>query len=1192
MARILRIWGFISIVILICLSPILAGQYFENLQPDQVIHGFKTANVYDNAKGKAFGARFISERYGYVIDLLQIQSVPQAFYWVKTPIYSSKGEPHACEHLLLGKGNRGRYVAALEDMALASSSAFTGQYYTCYHFNTIAGEDTFYKIFEAKLQALLHPDFTDEEIRREVCHIGINIDPEDSSLSLDEKGTVYTEMVSAFEKPWYHTWRELGTMVYGDDHSLTYVSGGDPDVMRGMIPKDLWDFHRRTYHLANMGVIVSIPEEISVDSFLGRMDEILNRCQDYPDSSTHQGIGGIDFPAKKPAPIGTLKIVNYPSGNPEDPGFMQYEWPADLELDFRERAALELFVTTFANSQTSNLYDLFINSETRKIDIGATSLYAGLDSDQGISVYLGMNGITNRMINQPMIDSVRNMVVAAIREIAEYPAGSAELNKFNDRARSHLLQARKQIENALNSPPMFGYRGISGQWLDMLKNLEDESGFHKSLMLSERFDYIDSLLNLDGNIWNEKIKDWHLIETKPYALGAIPNPGMLKEKNEAKQHRLAGYVEDFKKKYGVDDTQLAIREYKKEFDAKTTELEALAASDELPGFIDNPPLTLDDQLIYETMILSGGVPLVASTFENMTSSEVNLAMRLDVIPESKMVYVPLLPDLLTEIGVYENGRKVTYDEMQERLRREVLNLSAGFERNNQTGRVELLLTGAGSNPAELDNALDWMRFSLYSPYLAVENIPRIIDLIDQSIQSSRNRTKGSEEYWLSIPAAGYKYQENPLIMTTACFLTQTHHFQRLKWMFTDPGAEKERAGLSEILEILAASGIGRNRDQLQSLLSVLDADQGPADDEPASRIMEIVRQLAEPSNKIAREIYISLKATLSDIPDADLERDWAYLCRETKDDLMVEPETAIAEINQILNLIRRVDNARMYMVSNSSDRKAVMGKINTLVADLDGTARSIYQNYEPTKRVAERLKSRHPEADNPKFVGLVHTGTNNGALIFSARIAEPFYDTSTTAVLDCLSGKLMGGGGPHGLFMKTWAAGLAYSNGYTYDQGNGRVSYYAERCPDVAETMRFVAGELKNAQYDSTLTDYAIAQVFGFSRAPSRYESRGRDMAADLTDGYTPERISNFRQKVLDIRKQAELYDIIEKRMEAVYGPVIIGYGTPVSQSRDGLFFVVGPESQFESLERYIAETESPQTVYRLYPRDYWLTAE
>lgn len=1164
-------------------SSVLADEFLESLKPNQVVHGFRTANLYDNGSGQAMGARFVSEKYGYIVDLVQIQSVPQAFYWIKTPITSSKGEPHACEHLLLGKGNRGRYVAALEDMALANSTAYTQQYRTCYHFNTTAGEDTFYKLYEAKLQALLHPDFTDEEIRREVCHIGVNVNPQSGEMSLDEKGTVYTEMVSSFERPWYHIYRAMNLMVYGPDHPLTDVSGGDPEVMRSMVPADMWKFHKATYHLSNMGVIVSIPDDISIESFLKQTDAILNRCQDQADSEPLPGLLGYDFPAIHPAPEGTTELVGYPSDKAEDPGTFIVQWPADLDLDYLNEAALSLFLQTFGGGETSTLYDLFVNSETRKIDLGGDDVSSWFDDDMKCAVGFDLSGVDNSNISEPMVDSVRSMIVTAIQKIHDLPAGSEELNKFNERARSHLEQQRKQVANNLNQPPMFGFRsGPAGAWLSMMRDLEKRDGFRKSLVYTDDFAYADSLLNLDKNVWTELIDQWQLLTIEPYALGAAPSLDIIPASEAAKEARLASYVKDFEKEFGTQDAQLAIAKYKEKFDAKTAELEALASHDELPGFIDHPPMTLDDQLKYETETMPGNIPMVASTFENMTSSRLGLALNLDVIPESLLVYSSILPDLLTDIGVVKDGQVVKYDDMQEQLRNQVLNFGSYFAANPQTGRVEMVLYGDGGNRDEMFKVLDWMDASLNDPYLSVDNLPRLTDVIDQSLVRLRNRTKAPEEYWVQNPSTAYRMQENPLYMATNCFFTQTHNYQRLKWMLTEPGSEDQQQALRLFIDDLAEQGKDKTREELTAMLSQYESTEATAG------ILNLAG-LTDEGRQIARDVAQALKVTLGDIPDANLAGDWAYLCNETKEDLMVKPEAALAKFDGLMNLVRNAGNARMYMISNSADRAAAMPAINKLIAKLDAADAPVAQQYAEIERVAQRLASREPGAEKPLYVGLVHEGTQNGVLMFSAKVAGE-YDTTTDKVLDCLAGKLYGGGGPHGIFMNTWAAGLAYSNGYGFGQSSGRVSYYAERCPDVAETMRFVVNLLKDAQDDPGLVDYAVAQVFGSSRAPSRYEQRGQAMAADLTDGFTPDKVRAYRERVLELRNDPKLYSELKDRMEQAYGPVLIGYGAPLSQSQDGNFFLIGPEKQFKSLENYIAQVESPEPVHRLYPRDFWLT--
>src|SRR5687768_6308022 len=155
---------------------------YSSITEGQIISGFRTAAVYLNDADSPIGARFTHQRSGFTLDMLTIQSVPQAFVWVTTYPTSDMGEPHTQEHLLLGKGNVGRAVASQESMSLASSSAFTAQFITAYHFYTAAGSEIFFGEFERRMDALLHPDYTDEEVRREVRNFGITEDPSDGSF--------------------------------------------------------------------------------------------------------------------------------------------------------------------------------------------------------------------------------------------------------------------------------------------------------------------------------------------------------------------------------------------------------------------------------------------------------------------------------------------------------------------------------------------------------------------------------------------------------------------------------------------------------------------------------------------------------------------------------------------------------------------------------------------------------------------------------------------------------------------------------------------------------------------------------------------------------------------------------------------------------------------------------------------------
>ena len=139
---------------------------------------------------------------------------------------------------------------------------------------------------------------------------------------------------------------------------------------------------------------------------------------------------------------------------------------------------------------------------------------------------------------------------------------------------------------------MFGFRsGPAGAWLEVLKDLEQEPGFRKSLVFKNRLDRAQQLLEQGTNIWRDRIDSWQLLTVPPYAVGCTPDPSILAQAADAKQARLVGYVDGYKSRYGVADAQLAVAKYREEFDANTAELEKLEANQEMPGFIESPPMT-------------------------------------------------------------------------------------------------------------------------------------------------------------------------------------------------------------------------------------------------------------------------------------------------------------------------------------------------------------------------------------------------------------------------------------------------------------------------------------------------------------------------------------------------------------------------------------------------------------------------
>jgi Zn-dependent M16 (insulinase) family peptidase len=1163
----------------------------EKLAAGKVANGFRTANLYLNDAGQAIGGRFVHVRTGFVLDYLQIQSVPQGFIWVNSYPTSDMGEPHTQEHLLLGKGNVGRAVASLENMSLATSTAFTEQWRTSYHFHTAAGPEVFYKLFERKMDALLHPDYTDEEIRREVRNFGVTENPADKTLRLEEKGTVYNEMVSSFDRPAYRLFRALDQALYGTAHPLSYSSGGLPAAIREMKAEDIRKFHRDNYHLGNMGMIGSFPKEMPLGDVLGKLDGILLRLE--PDAGKWKFMTEAQLPPPPAMQQGKIQIVDYPHRNDQQPGSVIFAWPAALKLDTREIVLLELFLANLASDATTNLYKRFVDTKTREIETGAKSVFSFINDDLGQPVFIGLNDVAPIHMTEEKIALVRSKVMEELARVASWKDDSPELADFHSRLRNRIIQSRRSLSKFVNSPPGFGFRGTSAAWISHLYRLGKSTDFRKSLTMKPELDFIEKLLASKQNFWREYLAKWKLTTTTPFAVAARPSPELIKQEEIDRQARVAAELARLKTKYNVTDDQEAIRRYKSEYDAETERLEKLAKQDNGTRFVEQPPLSLDDQLDYKTHTLAGGVPMVVSTFDNMTSATTGIALRLDGVPDEELVYLSILPALLTRVGVIKDGKPVSYEEMSEMLRKEILSLNAYFSTNFATERAELAVRGAGNDAQEAQKAIEWMKLVLLSPDWRPENLARIRDVVDQSLSSLRNRMQGSEESWVNNPADAYWRQDNPLLLTTASFLTQMHNAHRLRWMLKDAGTPETREAISAFLTRLAGAGSQGNRTELKTLLAALQGNKAAAEKlTPGLKpFNDDFGRLPEAARAIAGEAAKDIDQILADIPDASLAADWSYLSNQIRQDLLTSPEKTLADLNALRQRLLKAGNARMFMTASRATQQKLEANVASLLAGLQaGKTEAVKRSR--TKLIDARLRNRSAEATAPLFVGLVNPNSQSGVFLNSAPSAS-FKDTDTEKLLQYLATRLYAGGGAHGIFIKTWGAGLAYSNGFRGSPAMGRIGYYAERTPELPQTLRFVIEELKKAPRDLNLVEYAIAQAFTGSRSASDYEVRGEAMANDLADGMTPEIVSRFRRAILELRRKPNLSNELYQRMDQAYARILPGYGVKAKDVAGGIFFVIGPEKQFALYEDYLKTVEGADTrVHRLYPRDYWMPSK
>ena len=452
------------------LSPAASAQRavtYATLTEGQTIGGFRTAAVYLNDADRPMGARFVHERSGFTLDLLEIQSVPQAFVWVTTFPTSDMGEPHTQEHLLLGKGNKGPAVASQEPMSLASSTAFTQQWRTCYSFYTSAGGDVFYDEFERRMDALLHPDYTDEEIRREVRNFGVTENPPITRSGSRKRAPSTTK--------WSVRWISRSWRIY-EARSRRSTA---PDIRSRSTPAD----RRKPCAISSLRTFERSTPRTTISptwapwfrcrryvarTALQRVDALLTRVE--PQRPHEDGHDRKDLPAPKPAPAGRDSVRRVSaSQRPAAWAPCMLVWPADRDLDVTERTLLELFLETFAGDPTTNLYKRFIDSKTREIPTSAPrACPAQPATDQGIPVIVGFGDVPVAKMNDRRPGGsarARDRRTGRESRAGGRLAGAQGVQRAGPQPRR---RAAARLAKFVNSPPGFGFRGNGRGWITQL----------------------------------------------------------------------------------------------------------------------------------------------------------------------------------------------------------------------------------------------------------------------------------------------------------------------------------------------------------------------------------------------------------------------------------------------------------------------------------------------------------------------------------------------------------------------------------------------------------------------------------------------------------------------------------------------------------------------------------------------------
>ena len=289
-----------------------------------------------------------------------------------------------------------------------------------------------------------------------------------------------------------------------------------------------------------------------------------------------------------------------------------------------------------------------------------------------------------------------------------------------------------------------------------------------------------------------------------------------------------------------------------------------------------------------------------------------------------------------------------------------------------------------------------MRLVLEHPDWRPENLPRIRDLVEQSVARLRATMQGPEETWVMNPVLAYWKQTSPLYLTTSAFLTRAYNADRLRWMLRDAGTDEERKAI--VARVLGFAGAAGNRTQMSALLEELKRENG-----------------------IIKDVAADLAQLLPDIPDASLQADWRYLCGQISRDLLSGPERTLARLNALRSSLLAAGNARLWVVGSRANLDQLQAPLLSLAGDLQ-SPNPARITYDARRWIDGRLHDHQGDAAVPRFVGLFDSNLTGGVMATILPSAS-YDDAGRDAQLDYLASRLFAGYGAHGIFTKTIGAG-------------------------------------------------------------------------------------------------------------------------------------------------------------------------
>lgn len=864
--------------------------------------------------------------------------MPQISVNFRTLPSDHRGAPHTLEHLLLGKGAAGRKLNTLMPMRMGSYTAGTYTERTNYQFSSAAGPAEFYELLGTFLDALVRPDFTEEEARREVAHIAVV--EEDGRPRLEEKGTVYTEMVARTERADYPLWDQLQRAVYGAGHPLAFNSGGEPAEIWRLKPADIRAFHAAHYRLdGNMQLAAALPSGWDAADFLARLNSEILRLEPRGAARAYAGL-----PPPAPAATREIQLGRYPSDGTPTPQDALMAWAPYPAITGADKMRLQYALSVLGGGETSYLYRDLVDQKTRKLEPGPTGVYAGANVLPVPYVTLSVSGLPPASINAAQLGRLRDVVMDRVRWLHALKPGSPELAETAEKARSQIRAGRRSTLKSMEGPPMFGERSTGDGWNQYLDELALEPDFVKTLGEGALLDELLADLDAGRNPWAPVLERAGLLEP-PYVSAVLPDAALLQAQKAAKLKRLAAAAAGLASAYGLPEAQ-ALARYRAEAASATAVLAQLESAAARPSFLREPPLELDS-LDWSESRLPSGPRLVTTRFQT-PFTDIRVTFDLSGIAAGDRELLPLLASAVGSVGVTTRaGERLDYIKTGERQMTELYGAGVGADVSARSGRAGLTFAGFASSPEEVDRSVEWLENYLLRPNLTLDSRGRLIDVLRGSIQGLRGLFEQDEETWVSGAVAAYKYQDKPLYMHLSSPFTTLRHLNRLRWRLAEPAPE-ELAVLRATMTAVAAAAGAAERSAVEQLLAGVDGEPGEY-----------------------------LRWEFSHLP----ENSWRGDLRELSADFLADVGRSTETIHRLQDLASKVlvrAGARVHLNGSAANIARAVPLVDALLARLPaGKAAGA-----PPRGalVTDRLRARYPGLERPAHVALVNNSGKTGTV--------------------------------------------------------------------------------------------------------------------------------------------------------------------------------------------------------------------